>query len=483
MVPARIKKPPGEGLRLHSLVAIHMRKSSAGWRGLVGLSLVSGLLFAGPRALADDAKPGLAAEATITPQRFTLANGLTVLLDPDPTATRVTLRVVWDLGAKDDPEDMRGMSEVVEGLLADPSTRHVRREMRQSLLRALGIEEWKTDVRAAFDHTAVQVTVPPSDVSLALWLESDRMGFLLDGTDDPVISEKATSAEPSGWDSAATFRLGRAALFGKHHPYGGEMDLSGFTPKAVREHLRKHLVPRNTVVALSGSFDPKVVKAQIEEDFGSLADLPKPKGPVVPEAAVTKEKRVRGEASVALPRVAMLWATPAFLDPEDASFDGIANILDERLTKKYVEGSKVATSVDVHQASMKLASVMEARITAAPGHSEAEMETLLDDEIEKMRTEGPTADEVRRISRTYVLNKSLDFTRTTNRAYVMSVTFLIAGDAAYAPKWFGAYEALTPAKIKSAAEKYLGKSKRVVVTITPNPRAPTFGRAIVGGGL
>ena len=115
------------------------------------------------------------------------------------------------------------------------------------------------------------------------------------------------------------------------------------------EHLRKHILPRNSVVALSGSFDPKVVKAQIEEDFGSLADLPKPKGPVVPEAAVTKEKRVRGEASVALPRVAMLWGTPAFLDPEDASFDGIANILDERLTKKYVEGTKVTTAVEVHK--------------------------------------------------------------------------------------------------------------------------------------
>ncbi len=460
-----------------------MRKPSVGWRWLAGLSLVSGLFVAGSSALADDAKPSVSSQVSFAPQRLTLSNGLTVLLVPDPTATQVTLRISWDLGTKDDPEDMRGMAEVIERLLLDPSTRHVRREMRQSLIRTLGIEEWRTDVNAAFDHTAVSVSMPSSDVNVALWLESDRMGFLLDGTDDPVITEKASSTTPQGWDEESTFRLGRAALFGKHHPYGGEMDLSALTTKAVREQIRKYLVPRNTVLALVGSFDAKVAKAQIEEDFGSLADLPKPAAIVAPKVTMTGEKRVRGEAGIPLSHVGMVWATPSFLDPEDAAFDGLAYILDDRLTKKHVEGSKAMAYVDVHQASMKLASVFEARVTVGPGHTEQEVEGLLDEEIEKMRTEGPTADEVKRASRSYMLNRTLDFTRTANRAYVMSVSFLIVDDAAFAPKWFGAYEALTADKIKSAAAKHLGKSQRVVVTVTPNPRAPSFGRAIRGGGL
>lgn len=432
---------------------------------------------------AEDAKKSVSSEVQLAPQKVTLPNGFTALLAPDATATRVTARLVWDLGVKDDPKDIPGLSEVIEPLLADPSTRHVRREQRGALERALGIEEWQTDVGAGFDQTHVTLTVPNADVNLALWMLADRMGFVLDGVEDPIVSEKASSVVPRGWDAAATFRLGRAALFGKDHPYGGSFDLRALTAKAVRAQMRRHLVPRNAILALAGAFDAKDAKARIEEYFGPLADLPKPAAPAVPKVALTSERRVRGEAAVPLPEVGVLWATAPFIDAEDAAFDALSYILDERLTKKHVDGTKAATFVNAHQSSMVLGSVFEVHMRVAAGHTEQEIEGLIEAEVEKLRAEGPTADEARRATRQYVLTRTLDLTRSSQRAYAMSILHFAKGDAGFAPGWVAQYETLTAEKIRAAAQKYLGKSQRVVVTITPNPRAPSFGRPISGGGL
>lgn len=452
-----------------------------------GALLVSSLLLAGsllrpPAAHADGAPPSVAAAASLPTQAFTLPNGLRVFLAPDAAASRATVRVAIDAGSKDDPRDARGTSEVIERLLADPSTRHVPREMRASLFAALGISEWRAEVTASFDATEISVTVPPSDVALALWFESDRLAFFGDGADDDEVMRKAAAVTPAGWNSWPTFRAGRAALLGDDHPYGGNEDLAHLRPSRVREQIKKYYGPRSTAVAVAGNFDPKAVKEQIEEMFGPLVDTPKPSLPTASAPALSDEKRIRVEAEGGHTGVGMVWATPAYMDPEDVLFDGLGSILAARLEADHVQGSKAASTVSTTQASMRLGSVFHVEMRAAPGHSSSEMELLVEGAIEKLRREGPTAAEVTRVSRMWLTNKLALLTRTANQAYLLT-TFSFAGrEMTFLPQLLGRYEGMSAAALRSAAEKYLGKSRRVTVTLAPRVSMPASGPRPQGGG-
>ncbi len=491
LLPPRREGPPCHGVkwsflrRVHTLQPIPMRKPFRRAGALLASSLLlAGFLLRTPAAGAADVPPSIAAQASISAQTLTLANGLRVFLVPDRTAARVTVRLAIDAGSKDDPADARGTSEVIERLLDDPSTRHVPREMRANLFSALGISEWNAEVESSFDATEITVTVPPSDLALALWFESDRIGFFADGAGDEEVMRKAATVKPAGWNASLTFRTGRAALFGAEHPYGGQADAMHVVPSRVRAHIQKYFVPRSTLLAVVGNFDPKATKAQIEQFFGPLADGPKPSAPAFKSPVRLEETRLRLDADVAQPAIGMTWATPAFMQPDDALFDGLAIILAARLDADHVQGSKAAAQVTARQASMRSGSVFHVEVKAASGHTAGEMEGLVDAALEKLRTEGPTAAEVTRASRLYLTNKLAMMSRTSNQAYLVTTLVLDGQDVAFLPQLLGRYEAMSPASLKGVVEKYLGKSKRVTMTVVPRPPAPAPapGPGNTGGG-
>lgn len=412
-------------------------------------------------------------------QEHTLPNGLCVLLAPDRSARRVAVRVLFRSGMASDPVALRGLTRVVGLFLEDPSTRHVPRALRGSLFRTLGMEEYDVSHNVDLDETELSFTVAPTELGVALWLESDRMGFLLDGVDENTVRQKVTSVTYPSGVFAGALRLGRAELFGDAHPYGGEPTPMRAGVRDVRAYIQKHFVPRNTVISIAGNFVPAIVRSQLEEMFGPILDTPAPEPPTAPKVEIATERRIRIEANVAQPECLMLWPTAPFLEADDLVLDGLAYVLRLRLQKRLLDG-KLASSTAARQISKRLGSAFHVAAAPAEGHTVDEMERLLNEEIEKIRKDGPTADEGTRAQRTLLTSTLLNLSEPTGQTYFLSMFLHVKSDAAFLPSFVSGYEAVSAAAIQRVANKYLSKG-RVVVTVTPSPSAPGFGRLLKGG--
>ena len=402
-------------------------------------------------------------------ETVTLSNGLTVFLTPDPKAVQVAIRVEIDLGSKDDPLDARGMAQVVGELLDDPSTRHVPRDKRGVLFQALGVREWATDLEADIDTTEIGLMVPPSDVALALWFQSDRIAFFLDGASEDEIFEKEKQVTPEGWNSRVIFRSARKWLFGDDHPYGGFAAATQIEGPRVREHARKYVVPRNMAIAIAGNFDPKAVKKQVEEMFGGMPDAPKPAGPKWFRPQLSGERVIRADGGVERPTLGLMWVTPGFGEPDDPTLDNVAMVLSERLEKELVDSKKIADRVIVQQATFKLCGAFNMEVRVAEGHDLPEIEPIVDAEIERMRKEGPTAAEVTRSARRMLTGKLALMPRAENQAYLATMLPMMGKEHSFLPEMLRRIETQSPEAVRAAAEKYLLKDQRVLVRARPRP--------------
>lgn len=407
-------------------------------------------------------------------EKVSLANGLTVFLTPDPKAVQVGIRIAIDLGSKDDPLDARGMAQVIGRLLDDPSTRHVPRDKRDTLFQALGVREWETGVEADIDTTEIDLLVPPSDVALALWFQSDRVAFFLDGASEEEIVEKEKRVSPEGWNSRIMFRSGRKWLFGDDHPYGGFAAATQIEGPRVRAHARKYVVPRNMVIGVAGNFDPKAVKKHVEEMFGGMADSPKPAGPRWFAPVLSGERTIRVDGGVERPTLGLMWVTPGFAEKDDPTLDNVAAALAERLEKELVDSRKIADRVIVQQATLKLSGAFNMEVRAAEGHDLAEIEPVVDAEIERMRKEGPTAAEVSRAARRMLTAKLLSMPRAENQAYLTTMFPMMGQELSFLPEMLRRIETQSPEAVRAAALKYLVKD-RVIVRARPRPANNTPG--------
>jgi zinc protease len=257
--------------------------------------------------------------------------------------------------------------------------------------------------------------VPSNQLELALWLESDRMGYLLEkvtqtslaNQQDVVRNERRQSVEnqPYGMaDEAATQQL-----LPKTHPYYGNVigsheDIQAAKLDDVRAFFRQYYAPNNATLAIVGDFDEAQAKALVTKYFGTLK-----RGPAVPPVTVTtpsitSERRQVIQARVALPRVTMSWLTPPIFKAGDADADIAAQILGggraSRLYKKLVYEKQIAQNVSAVQQSAMLVSIFEIQATARPGHTAEELEKAIDEELAAFRNAPPTAEELERARNT-----------------------------------------------------------------------------------
>ncbi len=289
-------------------------------------------------------------------------------------------------------------------------SRHVQGNAHFRFLEAAGA----TDINGTteFDRTNYFETLPPSNqLELALWLESDRMGYLPDKLDlasltnqqDVVRNERRQNIEnsPYGIVEEGMFHL----LFPKSHPYyadvmGSHADIQAAKLADVRNFFELYYAPNNASLAIVGDFDPAQARQMVEKYFGPLK-----RGAPVPKIAavtppITAERRAVIHDQVELPRVYMAWLTTPIFKPGDADADLASEILgggkSSRLYKKLVYEKQIALDVSASQESLMLGSVFEIVVTARPGHTATEMEKAVDAELAAFRKNGPTAAELRR---------------------------------------------------------------------------------------
>ena len=412
-------------------------------------------------------------------EKYRLDNGLEVILHEDHTIPMVAVNVWYHVGSKNEKPGRTGFAHLFEHMMFQGSENH-------DTDYFLPLQKIGATVNGSTteDRTNYWENVPADQVELALWLEADRMGYLLPALDqdkldnqkDVVRNEKRQGDnQPYAKSEEHLLNL----MFPGEHPYswsviGSMDDLGAATKEDVSEFFKLYYAPNNASLCVAGDFDSAAVKEMIARYFGTIA----PGLPVdrmqswIP--VIDGERRAVAEDQVELPRLYMSWHTPGWYQPGDADFDLLANVLSggktSRLFKTLVYELQIAQDVRVGQASRELSGTFDITATAAPGHTLAELEAVIDAELAKVLEKGVTKKEVE-LARTAF---EAGFIRRLQRvggfggkADQLNRYNTFTGDPGYLEADLARYYEASAKSIQEYARLYLTPSRRAVLHIVP----------------
>ena len=337
--------------------------------------------------------------------KHTLDNGLDVLLHEDRSCPIVAVNLWYHVGSKNERQGHTGFAHLFEHLMFEGSE-HYNRGYFQPLQAAGAALNGSTNA----DRTNYWEVVPSNALELALWMESDRMGYLLPALTesrfsnqrDVVLNERRQSYENRPYGLAAMAIV--AALFPPDHPYhwttiGEIADLNAVRLDEVHDFFRRFYHPANASLAIAGDIESEMALDLARACFGEIEPGPVPEE-VVARAALDGNVRLFLEDRVELPRLYMAWLTTPMFAPADAELDLVSDLLangkTSRLYRRLVFEEKIATDVSAAQNSREIAGFLQIASTAAPGHTLEEIERAVLEEIERLGAEGPRDEEMER---------------------------------------------------------------------------------------
>ncbi|MEO7065039.1 MAG: pitrilysin family protein, partial [Dokdonella sp.] len=350
--------------------------------------------------------PALVAAATdnieIPFTRFTLPNGLTVVVSEDHKAPVVAVSVWYHIGSADEPKGKTGFAHLFEHLMFQGSEHHKDEFFRPFELAGATDQNGTT----SFDRTNYFETVPTTALDMTLWMESDRMGHLLGAIGQHELDEQrgVVENEKRQGENQPYGRVSErlmANAFPANHPYhhrtiGSMKDLDGASLADVKQWFGANYGAANVTVALVGDITPEVAKAKMIEYFGDI-----PAGPPVPRqqpwtAQRTASTRDTMHDHVAQTRIVREWNVPRDGDPDEIQLELAGAVLGggktSRLYERLVYKDKLADSVSVGVQSLALASMFQLQVDVKQGVDPAKVEAAVADERQKFLKDGPTAD-------------------------------------------------------------------------------------------
>ncbi len=451
------------------------------------------LLVAAPVAAIAAPVPAseLAKRIDIPHEKFTLANGLRVIVHTDRKAPVVAVSVWYGVGSKHEPEGKTGFAHLFEHLMFNGSENAPGDYFEP--LQQVGATDFNGTTW--LDRTNYFQTVPTGALERALFLESDRMGHLLgavtqeklDNQRGVVQNEKRQGDnQPYGLVEYLQFEN----LFPKGHPYhhstiGSMADLDKASLDDVKGWFRDNYGPNNAVLVLAGDIDTATAKTLVEKYFGDIPRGPATKPVKAPVTTLAAPKSDTMTDRVATTRIYRNWVVPGLNDKDSAALDVAATVLgglaSSRLDNALVREEKIAVAVTASLQEFQHASVFEVSADVKPGVDQATVAKRLDEVIAKLVNEGPTADEVSRS----LVSKLGQYIRGIEavggfggKAVVLAQGELFSNDSKFYKKRLAQLGSLTPAAVQKAAKKWLS---RPVYALTVVPGERTLDGGKLGG--
>ena len=414
-------------------------------------------------------------------EKLTLSNGMDLVLHQDNALPIVSVNVWYHVGSKDEEPGKTGYAHLFEHLMFEGSKNH-----NKSFFEPLQDIGATLNGSTTPDRTNYWENVPSNYLELALWLESDRMGFLTDALDqnrfdiqrDVVKNERRQSYENRPYGMASIYL--QQALYPLPHPYhwptiGFHEDLNAATLEDAKKFFREFYSPSNASLSIAGDFDVDKTKTQVEKYFGSLKQGPSLNRKSNMESMIQGKTSITLYDKVLLPKLILAWpSTPRFHEDE-AALSILASILGagkvSRLHKTLVYERRIAQSVGVGNGPSEIAGEFYLEATAAPDHSIKEIEDAVLGEIEKIQKEPPSQEELQRIKNVMELQRIRQMAQVGGfggRANRLNSFNVFAGDPGLINTDFERYIAVTPEDISRVAQTYLS-ARLVSLVVLPEP--------------
>lgn len=391
----------------------------------------------------------------------------------------VAVNLWYHVGSKNEKPGMTGFAHLFEHLMFEGSEHH-----NSGYFPPLQQAGAQLNGSTNTDRTNYWEVVPTSAVDLALWMESDRMGYLLPALTEErfetqravVLNERRQNYEnrPYGLALAAL----TAALFAPDHPYhwmtiGSAEDIRAMALHDVQAFFRTYYHPANASLALAGDLDTDEAIGLAERYFGDIPAGARPAS-VAAEASLDREVRIVLEDRVELPRLYMAWHSPAMFAPGDTELDLLSDLLangkTSRLYRALVYERRVALDVSAFQASREMSSFFLLMVTAAPGEGLDDLATTIDDELGRMTADGPTDKEMARAkaqAEAHFVYRLQTVGGFGGKSDQLNAYNILRGDPGFFSRDLARYQDATALSLRGAARTWLRPDRRVMLSVVP----------------
>ena len=428
--------------------------------------------------------PSLVSQVTIPHNVFQLENGLTVIVHDDHKAPIVAISTWYNVGSKDEPPGKTGFAHLFEHLMFNGSDNLPGDYF--TYLQQIGATDYNGTTW--FDRTNYFETVPKAGLERGLFMESDRMGYLLGVMDQAKLNnqrgvvqneKRQGDNQPGGLVDYEVY----GTLFPDGHPYhhttiGSMADLDAASLATVKEWFLDKYGPNNAVLVLAGDVTEAEARPLVEKYFGTIK-----RGPVnTPAAAdvptLPAPKEIVMKDRVAAVQIQRDWAVPGLLSKQAAALDIGASVLgglaSSRLDNILVRNEKIAVGVTASLQPFQRVGIFEVTATVKPGVDPALVEKRVDEIIADLVTNGPSEDEVKRAATQVVGGEIRGLERVggfSGKAVELAEGQVFAGDTNFYKKSLDEYAATTPADVKAALQQWLSRPV-LKIRLEPGDRPP-----------
>ncbi len=406
----------------------------------------------------------------------TLPNGLTLIIHEDHSVPIVTTNVWFHVGSGDEKPGRTGFAHLFEHLMFMGS-QNAPYPQFDRLLEAAGANNNGSTTE---DRTNYYEEGPSSALPLMLWLEADRMGWLLPTMDAPKVdiqrdvvkNERRQSYENQPYGMVYDYlpRLEYPA----GHPYswpviGSMADLSAASLEDVKDFFRRYYAPNNATLVVAGDVKPDDVRAMVRKYFSDI-----PRGPAIerptPAPFIVKDTAIVLEDRVQLPRLYLDWHTVKGWHPDDAALEIASYVLTgsrtSRLTQALVYAGELATNVQAYQDGKRLDGDFALVATARPGKGLDTLRVVIDAELARLAAEGPTARELDEAKNATEASFLRSIQQVSGKADRLNAYYYQTGNPDSFQADLDRYKAASAADVQRVVRQYL-RTNRVMASVVP----------------
>jgi zinc protease len=412
----------------------------------------------------------------LTAETYRLPNGLNVVLSRDTSVPVVAVNLWYHVGSGNEVAGRTGFAHLFEHMMFQGSANVGDDQHFKLISEAGGTLNGTTNA----DRTNYFEVVPSNFLERVLWQEADRMGFLLNAmTQEKLDNQRSVvqNERRQNYDNAPYGLAGETIarlMYPASHPYswttiGSLTDLNAASMEDVSGFFRQYYAPNNASLAVVGDFEPAQARRWIERYFGSIPSGPPITRPTPQPVRLASEVRHTLEDRVQLPRLYVVWPSPAQFQPGDADLNVLGYILagdrSSRLHQRLVLREQLAQFVSANQGGRALAGQFGITVQARPGIDLDRVLAIVDEEVARLRTEGPTQREVERARNNLEVQFVQRMQTTLGRADALNSYATFNGDPAYIQQDYARYASVTTASVKQSLD-WLGAG-RIVLSVVP----------------
>lgn len=418
-------------------------------------------------------------ELVIPYKKFMLDNGLTVILHEDNSDPLVHVDVTYHVGSGREEIGKSGFAHFFEHMMFQGSENVADEQHFKIISESGGTLNGTTNS----DRTNYFETVPSNQLEKILWLESDRMGFLLDAVTQKkfeVQRETVKNERGQRVDNRPYGRLGERvaeALYPEGHPYswpviGYMEDLNRANVNDVKEFFLRWYGPNNATLTIGGDIDEAQTLAWVEKYFGSIPRGPEVKDPTPTDVSLEKDRYISLEDNVSLPLLYMAYPTVHRLHPDEAPLDVLASIIGQGKTsilyKNLVKnGVAVQSSVSHGCKELSCEFVLYALPNPMSGKSLGDLEAIIRDSFKEFEKRGVQADDIERVKSGIKSSLIYGLQSVSGKVSQLAANQTFEGNPNLIQKELERYENVTEADVMRVYNEYIKGEKAVIMSVVP----------------